>query len=201
MAYFPFFVEMKDMRGLIAGGGTVALRKAEKLLPYGPKLTVTAPDICSGLRALSRLELKFETAVPEMADDFDFVIAATDDPALNHALAERCTERKIPVNVVDDKAYCSFLFPSLIQAGPLSVGISTAGASPTAAVWLRRKVEALLPEQMGQILLWLEQLRPVVYPLLPDEPGRARLYAALFQAALDKGAPLDEAETKNILHT
>ena len=32
MAYFPFFVDLSGQRGLIVGGGTVALRKAEKLL-------------------------------------------------------------------------------------------------------------------------------------------------------------------------
>lgn len=199
MAYFPFFVEMKGMRGLIAGGGTVALRKAEKLLPYGPVLTVTAPEICPELQAMPELRLRFEAAKPEMADDYDFVIAATDDPSLNHALSARCAERRIPVNVVDDRDYCSFLFPALIREGPLSVGISTAGASPAAAVWLRRQVEALLPEQIGQILFWLGEMRPVVCPLRPDEPERAEIYAELFRAALAKGAPLDEVETQKIL--
>ena len=52
MAYFPFFVDLEGQRGLIVGGGTVALRKAEKLLPYGPALTVVAPEPVSELAAL-----------------------------------------------------------------------------------------------------------------------------------------------------
>ena len=44
MAYFPFFVDLEDKRGLVVGGGAVALRKAEKLLPYGPRLTAVAPE-------------------------------------------------------------------------------------------------------------------------------------------------------------
>ena len=44
MAYFPFFVDLTGRTGLLVGGGTVALRKAEKLLPYGPALTVVAPE-------------------------------------------------------------------------------------------------------------------------------------------------------------
>ena len=51
MAYFPFFVELSGQSGLIVGGGTVALRKAGKLLPYGPRLTVVAPDILTQLAA------------------------------------------------------------------------------------------------------------------------------------------------------
>lgn len=132
-----------------------------------------------------------------MVDGFDFVIAATDDPETNHALAARCREQKIPVNVVDDKDYCSFLFPSLIQSGPLSVGISTGGASPTAAVWLRKQIEALLPDT----LRWMEQLRPLMFQTLSDEPSRAKAYAALLDAALKKGGPLDDAETQQIIHS
>ncbi len=43
MGYFPFFVDLSNKEGLIAGGGRIALRKIEKLLPYGPRLTVAAP--------------------------------------------------------------------------------------------------------------------------------------------------------------
>ena len=45
MAYFPFFVDLSGSRGLIVGGGAVALRKVQKLLPYGPELTVVAPEL------------------------------------------------------------------------------------------------------------------------------------------------------------
>ena len=48
MAYFPFFVDLSGSRGLIVGGGAVALRKVQKLLPYGPELRpLLAKQICS----------------------------------------------------------------------------------------------------------------------------------------------------------
>ena len=46
MAYFPMFVELEGRPCLIVGGGAVALRKARKLLPYGPCLTVVAQSLC-----------------------------------------------------------------------------------------------------------------------------------------------------------
>ena len=202
MAYFPFFVEMEGQRGLVAGGGTVALRKVEKLLPYGAQLTIVAPKVCKELQKLAEqnaMQIRQETVRPEMAGGYDFVVAATDDPEANHALAARCREQKIPVNVVDDKEYCSFLFPSLVQSGPLSVGISTGGASPTAAIWLRRQIEQLLPESLPDILRWLEQLRPTLFRTLPSEARRAKAYAALLEEALQKGRPLNNAETVLIL--
>lgn len=197
MAYFPFFVEMEGQHGLVAGGGTVALRKVEKLLPYGAQLTIVAPKVCKELQKLAgqgALQIRQETVRPEMVDDYDFVVAATDAPEINHVLAARCREQKIPVNVVDDKEYCSFLFPSLVQSGALSVGISTGGASPTAAVWLRKQIEQLLPDSLPEILLWLEQLRPTIFRILPTESRRAKAYATLLESALKKGRPLNDTE-------
>ena len=40
----------------------------------------------------------------------DFVIAATDDEALNGRIAEYCQAAHIPVNVVDDREKCTFFF-------------------------------------------------------------------------------------------
>ena len=45
MAYFPFFVDIGGKNGLIAGGGRVALHKLQKLLPYGAKLQIVAPEV------------------------------------------------------------------------------------------------------------------------------------------------------------
>lgn len=52
MGYFPFFVDIAGQRGLVVGGGRVALHKLQKLLPYGPMLTVVAPVISEELGSL-----------------------------------------------------------------------------------------------------------------------------------------------------
>ena len=197
MAYFPFFVDLSGQRGLIVGGGTVALRKAEKLLPYGPALTVVAPEPVSELAALP-VELTRREFQPEDLDRADFVIAATDNEEENHRISALCQERKIPVNVVDDKEACSFLFPALVRRGNLSVGVSTGGSSPTAAIWLKEQIEGLLPEQTEEILTWLEAQRPPLKERLPNQRARAARFARLVAACLERGRPLTEEERDNV---
>lgn len=197
MAYFPFFVDLEGQRGLIVGGGTVALRKAEKLLPYGPALTVVAPEPVSELAALP-VELTRQEFQPEDLDRADFVIAATDNEEENHRISALCQGRKIPVNVVDDKEACSFLFPALVRRGSLSVGVSTGGSSPTAAIWLKEQIEGLLPEQTEEILTWLEAQRPLLKERLPNQRARAARFARLFAACLERGRPLTEEERDNV---
>ena len=153
MGWFPFFIQLEGARGLLVGGGRVALRKAEKLLPFGAQLTVVAPCICPPLAALPGLTLcRRAFADSDLSPAPDFVIAATGDRALDRRIAALCRSRRILVNVVDDPAACGFYFPALVQRGRLCIGISTGGASPTAAAWLRQKIEALLPPGFDGIL-------------------------------------------------
>ena len=56
MAYFPFFVELEGKQGLVVGGGTVALRKLQKLLPYGPRLTAAATSFLPAVRELDGID-------------------------------------------------------------------------------------------------------------------------------------------------
>ena len=115
------------------------------------------------------------------------------------AISAACREKRIPVNVVDDREYCSFLFPCLVQDGALSVGISTGGASPTAAVWLKHRISDLIPAGFDEILAFLEELRPRIKTRYPDERARSATFAALFQACIQAGRPLTEAELEDLL--
>ena len=196
MPWFPMFVDLTGRPCLIVGGGTVAARKAEKLRPYRPALTVIAPEFVPGFTDCTLLRRPYR---PGDEDGMALVIAATDDPALNHTISAACRTKNIPVNVVDDKEYCSFLFPCLVQEGELSVGISTGGASPTAAMWLKNQITDLIPEHFDHILAWLEEQRPQIKSEIPDETARGALFAALFSACLERGRPLTREELEELL--
>lgn len=198
--YFPMFVPLEGRRGLVVGGGAVALRKLEKLAPYGASIRVIAPQILPKIEAMPDVEPVRRALQPsDLHVDWAFVIAATDDPHTNHLIAGQCNQRRIPVNVVDDPAHCSFLFPALVQRGPLSVGVSTGGASPTAAIWFKERIEAMVPERLEDILLWLHAQRPAIKARIPEEGARAAALRRLFAACMEKGAPLDDEETEGLL--
>lgn len=199
MAYFPFFVELEEQEGLIVGGSTVAQRKIEKLLPYGPRLTVCAPDISQAIWAIPGLSLVERAFTPELLEGKTFVIAATDDPGLNHHISRLCRGRRIPVNVVDDREYCSFLFPALVKRGPLCVGISTGGASPSAAIYWKKRIDALVPEDTGDLLDYLNGLRERVKQAVPDEMARAEIFSILFHTCVEHGWPLSDETLDGLL--
>ena len=185
MGWFPFFIRLEGAHGLLVGGGRVALRKAEKLLPFGAQLTVVAPCICPPLAALPGLTLcRRAFADSDLSPAPDFVIAATGDRALDRRIAALCRARRILVNVVDDPAACGFYFPALVQRGRLCIGISTGGASPTAAAWLRQKIEALLPPGFDGILDRLAARREAVKAEGGSEAKRAERLQQAFALEL-----------------
>ena len=195
MAYFPMFIELQDQLVVIIGGGAVALRKAQKLAPYGAKLMVIAPEILPEMEEIPGIIcMKREVELEDFELNPAFVIAATDQKELNYQISTWCKERKIPVNVVDELQNCSFVFPALVQQGSFSAGISTGGASPTAAVYYKEQLQALLPENLDSILKWLEETRVELKERIPEQVKRAGIFRKMFEKCMEKGAPLSREE-------
>ena len=196
MPFFPMFIDLKGKPVLIVGGGSVALRKLKKLSPYGGKLSVVAPDILPGIADFPDVELKrrgFKAS--DLRPRPALVIAATDSREVNRRISCLCRKRHIPVNVADDPALCSFLFPALVHQGAFSAGISTGGASPAAAAYFKERIRELLPEGLEGLLLWLESLRPAVKAGVPEQSRRSEIFRRLFEAGMEKGVPLTREET------
>lgn len=200
MGYFPFFVDLSGKEGLVVGGGDVALRKIEKLLPYGPHLTVAALSWREELEQIQGLSLVRKAFEESMVEGKYFVIAATDDQALNEQISRLCRERNILVNVVDDKEECTFLFPSLVKRGKLSIGISTEGASPSGAIHIKNHLNQWLPKPFDEILDFLEETRILVKAQVPQEKRRSLVFSKMFEQCMEKGRGLTEGEMREILN-
>ena len=133
MGYFPFYYDITGRTFLVIGGGKVAEEKVERLRRFTDAIIVIAPRTqIRGVRILRREYRGEDLALG------DFVVAATGIRELDRKIAEQCRERGIPVNTVDDQAYCDYIFPSIIKRGDLTVAISTSGTSPAYAMQLRK---------------------------------------------------------------
>ena len=179
MKAFPFMRPVAGKTCLIVGGGEVALRKAEKLYPFGVRLFVCAPE-CADFSAFGANVLR-EKYRPQLLEGIDLAVAATDDKALNARVAEDCRARGIPVNSVDDVQNCDFFFPALISRGEVTIGISTGGASPALAAVLREYLEKCLPEDLAEVAEQAEKLRGTI----PSQEYKERV-RRLFAAALQR---------------
>jgi len=135
----------------VVGGGEVALSKITGLLEAGARVSVIAPEVLSEITALPVRVLPRPYQEGD-CDGFMLVVAATGDRALEAAIYAECHGVTTLVNAADNPAACTFYLPALFRAGDLSVAISTAGASPAIASWVRDRVGALLGEHFSDVV-------------------------------------------------
>jgi precorrin-2 dehydrogenase / sirohydrochlorin ferrochelatase len=133
LKYYPIFLDIRDKKCVIVGGGEIAARKAERLLDCGAKVFVISPKLSPALAALKEKNIICHIAA-EYTGDFihgaALIIGATDDEKTNAMISLDARNKGIPVNIVDDPTRCDFILPSLVQRGDLAITIGTDGKSP-----------------------------------------------------------------------
>jgi len=178
-AYFAAFLDLRGKPAAVIGGGEVAAQKAEALLRSGARVTVIAPELGARLIELTLLgALRHEPKrfAPGDLVGAEIAIAATDDPAVNEAVSSAARALRIPVNVADNPALCSFIMPSLVDRAPLQIAISSAGASPVLVRKLRSMIEALLPAAFGRLAALAGRFRTASKQRFPDAGERRRFW-------------------------
>ncbi len=199
MPYFPMFIDLKKQPVLIVGGGEVALRKTQKLMSYEADITIVAPQILPSLENMTGIICrKREFTAEDLNIHPVMVIVATDNPERNLEISNLCKEYRIPVNVADDIEKCSFLFPAVVHQGELSAGFCTGGASPTAAAYFKNRFSEILPDNIDEILVWLESKRSELKEKIPTQEKRAAVFRNLFDACIKNGKPLSDEELNTI---
>jgi precorrin-2 dehydrogenase / sirohydrochlorin ferrochelatase len=151
-----------DLNGrdcLVVGAGTVGHEKASGLLASGARVTVVAPEISDEVAALPVELLRREYRATDL-DGRRLVIAATSREEVNRRVYADAEERNLFCNVADVPELCSFILPAVTRRGPVVVAVSTGGASPALAQWLRDSFASQIGEQHETLALELRSRRP-----------------------------------------
>jgi siroheme synthase-like protein len=198
--YYPISLDVEGRRCLIVGGGRVAERKAATLVESGADVLVVSKEVSPTLADMAEagdLLVRLGEAEPGDLQGAILVIAATDDEPLNRRLREWARERGVPINVVDVPELCDFIVPARIDRGPVTITISTGGASPALAKHLRRMLEEHVTQAHGELAELMGRLRDEVFHVIPTQPERAAAWRRVIDSQvidlLEAGRP-DEAE-------
>lgn len=170
---------------LVIGAGRIAERKIGSLLDAGAKVRVVALEanpVVTALAASGQIDLQLREYAPTDLDDMFVVIVATNNAELNAYVSGECQRRGILVNVVDQPALCSFYVPAVIDRGPISLAISTSGASPALSKHLRVLLEDCIGEEYGQLSTLMHELRDEVKAAFGEQPERAAAWERLLQS-------------------
>lgn len=97
---------------------------------------------------------------PELLDDVWLVVVV--DREQGERIAADAAELRIFCNVEDVPELCTFILPALHRRGDITVAVSTGGASPVLAQWLRDRFAAQIGFEHEQLALELRRIRPWV---------------------------------------
>jgi uroporphyrin-III C-methyltransferase/precorrin-2 dehydrogenase/sirohydrochlorin ferrochelatase len=112
------------------------------------------------------------------------------------AAVQRLRSKGLLVNVADRPDLCDFTLPSVLERGPMVVAIGTGGASAALAKQLRLRLEALLPQVLGELAERMSAARGRLRERWPDASDRRRA----LDEALTEGGPLDPLDTRSHEH-
>lgn len=177
MDWLPLQVDVRNRRCLIVGGGEVAARKCELLLRAGAIVTVIAPELCIILQErLHAGEFIYSPGTfaqqQSLINSCFLVIAATNEKNVNQHIAESAQNHGILVNVVDDGAASSVIFPALIDRAPVTIAIGSNGYSALLARTIKSLIEIQLPANLGIFAQTLKALHKKMMHLLPSRQQR-----------------------------
>lgn len=161
---YPVFLKLELLNVIIIGGGAVAEEKLHFLLKSSPKARVrlVAKQVSDKIYKLAQ-ENNIEIIISEFHQTHligsSIVICATDNSDLNKLVRKLCRIQNILVNVADKPELCDFYMGGIVSKGNVKVAISTNGKSPTLAKRLREFLENVIPEQVDDLALNLNQIR------------------------------------------
>ncbi|RMG36741.1 MAG: uroporphyrinogen-III C-methyltransferase [Gammaproteobacteria bacterium] len=200
MRHLPIFFDINQEVCLVVGGGEIALRKVSLLRRAGARVRIVAPTLCAALAQMAaskELEHIARHYRESDLDDVALVIAATNDAAVNRAVAQAARGRRIPVNVVDDPSEGNFIMPSVIDRSPVVAAVSTGGASPVLARLIRARLESLIPAGYGRLAELASRFRERVKRTILDPDERRRFWDRILQGGVAErvfSGHMDEAE-------
>lgn len=200
MAYFPMFIDLKEKKCIVVGGGKVALRKVESLIRFESEVIVIAPELCDEMRALEgQIQiLQKEAEEIDLKGSF-LVIAATNKREINHAVSTYCRREHIFVNVIDSKEECSFVFPATVKRETISIGITTSGGSPHLSSSIRKKIEQAVPEYYGTLAQQLGEWREELKDRILEEPMRRKIFRQLVEEGMERKEPFTREDLEQII--
>ena len=186
MRYFPMFLDMRERRVVVVGGGEEALRKVRLLLKSEAIVTLVADRLHPELDglvshgAVAWLGTRFEAG---MLDGAALVFVAA-DAALEAAVSTASQARGIPVNVVDRADLSTAITPAIIDRDPLVIAIGTEGAAPVLGQGIRQEIEAMLPPRLGALARRAVRLRARVAASFEAGAPRRDFWRRFFFGAL-----------------
>ena len=202
MRFLPVFLDLQSGVVLLVGAGDLVRAKLRLLASAGARVRWFATDGDHDLARPRRRRMQRgsnSASGDPLAADLSGVIAILCAGAgdIGVAMSARAKAVGLPVNVMDDLAHSTFIFPAIVDRGDVVVAVGTGGTSPVVARRVRERIEAVLPARIGDLAAFIGSFRKSMHARIPEFPLRRRFWERVIDGpigALVLAGRKDEAE-------
>lgn len=148
---YPVFLDLEDVLVLVVGGGRIGARKAEGLVAGGANVRLVATEVSDHVDRSLMAEVHDRPFDVRDLDGVRLVVTATGDFDVDQEISAVARAREIWTNAADQPVDCEWILPAITRAGRVTGAISTDGASPALAGYLRDRLAEILDERVAEI--------------------------------------------------
>lgn len=163
MGYYPVYINLENRDCAVIGDGFEVGKKVDGLLAAGANIIVITEKVTPHLKQLDSqniIKLKMRQYIEgDLKDIFLAIAATTYDKDLSSRIAIEAEREGVLLNVMDITSLCIWIAPAIVKRGDLAISISTSGRSPAMARFIRENIEERIPEEYGDLLEIVGQIR------------------------------------------
>ncbi|MEM7092600.1 MAG: NAD(P)-dependent oxidoreductase [Actinomycetota bacterium] len=164
----PVQLAVEGWRCVVVGAGAAGRRKVLALLDAGAHVRVVDPagfpTVGLAADATERVEVLQRRWAPGDTADARMVVAATDDEAVNQAVAAEAEVARALVLRADQADKGDLWSPAVLRRPPVTVAIDSGGTSAGLSIVLRDEIASLLDheaERWEELAAWAAEHHPV----------------------------------------
>lgn len=154
MQHFPIFLNLRNRRVVVSGGGDAALAKLRLILKSDAIVHVfaenPAPEIADWA-GREQLTLTRRPLQPGDVSGASLFYAAAEDANEDDRTAGLAQNEGALVNIVDNLDASAFITPAIVDRDPVTIAIGTEGAAPVLARAIKSDLEDRLPASLGAL--------------------------------------------------
>ena len=160
---YPVFINLKDLKVVIVGGGRIAERKLKSILHESANVFIISPEMSEGIMNIAceneKVHMNKKAFDMDFLKDATLVFAATDDASINDKITNHCRASGILVNNCMDSSKSTFRSGAVLREGAVEIAIGTGGKRPGLSKYLKDQIRRVLPDNLSQMTDQYDELR------------------------------------------
>jgi len=164
--YYPINVSVASRSVLMCGGGKPALTECRRLLEFGARVDLVAPNVMSELQDLAvtrgdklrvmRRNFSDEDRANIEAHRYFLVFAYNNREPENNDILKTAARANVLCCGIDHLTPSDFVVPWMVKRGHLKIAVSTDGISPPLEQAVMQRIEAGFVSDIDKYMLFLD---------------------------------------------